>query len=107
MKQHKLKIVDNKINFIYMKLQGKMKFEGLRKLEIVRLLESHNFDKIHNEDYLPLPLSSSMLSSEEEDENESEESKELEFCDDVRGYDYLMKMLCWAFSREEVIFCIS
>ena len=83
-----------------------MKFEGLRKLEIVRLLESHNFDKIHNEDYLPSPLTSSSSSSSstsEEDENESEENRELEFHDDIRGYDYLMKMPCWAFSKEEVI----
>ena len=77
-----------------MKLQGKIKFEGLKKSEIVKLLESHNFDKIHNEDYLPSPLTPFSTSSLEE---------EVELNSDVRGYDYLMKMPCWAFSSEEVI----
>ena len=87
--------MDNKIRFIYMKLEGKIKFEGLKKSEIVKLLESHNFDKVHNEDYFSSPFSSPTSSpSEEENEPESE---------NIKGYNYLMKMSCWTFSSEEVI----
>ena len=88
-------MMDNKIRFIYMKLEGKIKFEGLKKLEIVKLLESQNFDKVHNEDYFSSPFSSPTSSpSEEENEPESE---------NIKGYNYLMKMSCWTFSSEEVI----
>ena len=70
--------MDNKIRFIYMKLEGKIKFEGLKKSEIVKLLESHNFDKVHNEDYFSSPFSSPTSSpSEEEGEPESENTEEV------------------------------
>jgi len=92
---------DNKIRFIDMKLEDKIRFEGLKKLEIVKLLESYNFDKIHNEDYSSSPFSSLTSSlSEEEGELESENTK---LNNSIRGYDYLMKMTCWTFSSEEVI----
>ena len=93
--QEKVNIMDSKIRFIRMKLDGKIKFEGLKKLEIVKLLESHNFDKIHN-DYFSSPTSP----SEEESEPESENT---ELNNNIKGYNYLMKMSCWTFSSEEVI----
>ena len=87
--------MDNKIKFIRMKLDGEIRFEDLKKPEIVNLLESLEFDKIHN-DYFSSPTSP----SEEESEPESENT---ELNDDIKGYNYLMKMSCWTFSSEEVI----
>ena len=87
--------MDNKIKFIRMKLDGEIRFEDLKKPEIVNLLESLEFDKIHN-DYFSSPTSP----SEEEGEPESENT---ELNDDIKGYNYLMKMSCWTFSSEEVI----
>ena len=83
-----------------MKLEGKIKFEGLKKSEIVKLLESHNFDKVHNEDYFSSPFSSPTSSpSEEESEPEGENT---ELNNNIKGYNYLMRMSCWTFSSEEV-----
>ena len=77
-----------------MKIWGKIKIEDLKELEIMRLLESHNFDKIHNKDYLPSLLSSSSTLSLEE---------EYELNNDIGGYDYLMDMPQRTFKEEEVI----
>ena len=87
--------MDNKIKFIRMKLDGEIRFEDLKKSEIVNFLESLKFDKIHN-DYFSSPTSP----SEEEDEPESENT---ELNNNIKGYNYLMKMSCWTFSSEEVI----
>ena len=93
--QQKVKIMDNKIKFICMKLDGEIRFEGLKKSEIVNFLESLEFDKIHN-NYFSLPTSP----SEEEDEPESENT---ELNNNIKGYNYLMKMTCWSFNNNEVI----
>jgi len=77
-----------------MKIWGKIKIEGLKELEIVKLLEYHDFDKIHNKDYLPSLLSSSSTLSLEE---------EYELNNDIGGYDYLMDMPQRTFKEEEVI----
>nr|CAG8637977.1 1492_t:CDS:2 [Entrophospora candida] len=70
--------------FIYMKLDPMLKFEGLKKAEIVKLLESHKFEKIYD-------VQSEENSSEGTDTNRN-----------TKGYEYLMKLTCLGFSREEV-----
>ncbi len=83
-----------------MKLDGEIRLEGLKKSEIENLLESHNFDKVHNEDYFSSPFSSPTSPSEEEDEPESENT---ELNNNVKGYNYLIKMICSSFNNDEVI----
>lgn len=67
-----------------MKLDTMLKFEGLKKAEIIKLLEFHKFDKIDD-----------MTTKEDS-------SKETEINGNIRGYDYIMRMICWSFSREEL-----
>ncbi|CAJ0751192.1 6314_t:CDS:2 [Entrophospora sp. SA101] len=82
--QKQVNIIDNKIRFLHMKLDTMLKFEGLKKAEIIKLLKFHKFDKIG--DTL----------------TEEDSSKETEINRNVRGYDYIMRMTCWSFSREEL-----
>ncbi|CAJ0747567.1 10101_t:CDS:2 [Entrophospora sp. SA101] len=82
--QKQVNIIDNKIRFLHMKLDTTLKFEGLKKAEIIKLLEFHKFDKIDD-----------MTTKEDS-------SKETEINGNIRGYDYIMRMICWSFSREEL-----
>ncbi|CAJ0756558.1 11694_t:CDS:2, partial [Entrophospora sp. SA101] len=82
--QKQISIMEGKVRFIYMKLDSTLKFEGLKKAEIVKLLESHKFEKIYD-------------AQSEENSSEGTETNR-----NTKGYDYLMKLTCWGFSREEV-----
>ncbi|CAJ0758091.1 14986_t:CDS:10 [Entrophospora sp. SA101] len=74
----------------------KITTKSLKKSKIIKLLESHNFDKIYSED--DLSSSSASLSPSSSEDSESENS-DVEFNDDIRGYNYLMKMTCWTFNE--------
>ncbi|CAJ0747951.1 13917_t:CDS:2, partial [Entrophospora sp. SA101] len=89
--QKKIDKIENQLKFIYMRLGAMLKFEELNEEEIVKLLKYHNFTKIYD-DWIKL-----------EEEGLSKNNSTSETNQNIKGYNYLMKLTCWAFTKKEVI----